>query len=417
MASLKRDASGNYILRFRAGGRGSRFVRRNLGDVSYKDASDRAAKILAEEKTRRAGDPNLTFADLAKEYQKTHSPNIAESSQDRVADTVRVHLKPFFGEMKVDRIRPLDVERFRRLRLDAGAAPATVNREWAILKAIFNRAEAWGLIDRNPIRRGAVKLLPTEGGRLSFFEVEEWGRFISAFDDPSRWEAHVRNVTRLGPVKVGKAAPEERRYGGGRRPDSEATAAYLKLLQSTRPVFETLLLTGSRLGEVLSLTWDAVDLRREIVTFRQQKTRRLKTVPISDDLAAVLKALPRGVGAASVFKRPDGKPFYAMEVQRAFALAKKLSSGIRPTLRLHDLRHTFASWLATRGTPLRTIQELLGHADVRMTIRYAHLAPAHLRAAVETIGTILAESRTNESDDEKIRALNVRLSGNSGEAG
>ena len=416
MPSLKRDASGSYVVRFRVRGRGSREVWRSLGDVSYKEAADRAAKILAEEKARRAGDPNVTFSDLAREYEKTHSPNIAESSQNRVADTVRVHLKPFFGEMKVDAIRPLDVERFRRLRLDAGAAPATVNREWAILKAIFNRAEAWGLIDRNPIRRGAVKLLPTEGGRLSFFEVEEWERFISAFDDPSRWEAHVRNVTRLGPVKVGKAAPEERRYGGGRRPDSEATAAYLKLLQSTRPVFETLLLTGSRLGEVLSLTWDAVDLPREIVTFRQQKTRRLKTVPISNDFSAVLKALPRSVGAASVFKRPDGKPFYSMELQRAFALAKKLS-GIRPTLRLHDLRHTFASWLATRGTPLRTIQELLGHADVRMTIRYAHLAPAHLRAAVETIGTILAESRVNQSDDEKIRALNVRLSGNSGEAG
>lgn len=416
MPSLKRDASGCYVVRFRVGGRGSRFVRRNLGDVPYKEAADRAAKIVAEEKAKRAGDPNLTFADLSKEYQKTHSPNVAESSRGRIEEVVRLRLDPFFGAMKVDGIRPLDVERFRRLRLDAKAAPATVNREWAILKAILNKAEAWGLIDRNPIRRGAVKLLPDERARLAYFEVEEWGKLIAAFDDSSRWEAHVRTVTRLGPVKLGKGSPEERRYGGGRRPDSEATADYLKRLRATRPVLEALLFTGSRLSEILGLTWDAVDLRRELVTFRQKKTRRLKSVPISKDLAEVLKALPRGVGAAPVFTRPDGGAFYPMEVQRAFTLAKKLS-GIRPALRLHDLRHTFASWLATRGTPLRTIQELLGHADIRMTIRYAHLAPAHLRDAVDAIGEILAESRGDSSGDGKIRVRNVRLSGNSGEAG
>ena len=67
-------------------------------------------------------------------------------------------------------------------------------------------------------------------------------------------------------------------------------------------------------------------------------------------------------------------------------MARRLAE-LRAELTPHSLRHTFASWLAIAGTPLRTIQELLGHRDLRMTIRYAHLSPAHLREAVEAIGT------------------------------
>ena len=92
-----------------------------------------------------------------------------------------------------------------------------------------------------------------------------------------------------------------------------------------------------------------------------------------------------------MFTRPDGRPFATIDVQRAFSIARKLS-GIRSELTPHSLRHTFASWLAISGQPLRTIQELLGHADIRMTIRYSHLSPAHLSDAMKTIGRIAEES-------------------------
>lgn len=82
-------------------------------------------------------------------------------------------------------------------------------------------------------------------------------------------------------------------------------------------------------------------------------------------------------GQAPVFTREDGRSFSAIEVQRAFAVARKLS-GIRLALTPHSLRHTFASWLAMSGQPLRTIQELPGHSDIRMTVKYAHLSPTHL---------------------------------------
>lgn len=115
-------------------------------------------------------------------------------------------------------------------------------------------------------------------------------------------------------------------------------------------------------------------------------------VPIAVALREVLLALPRGIGDAAVFVRPDARPLSLTDVQRAFRVAQRLS-GVRPELMLYSIRHTFASWLAIEGQPLRTIQELLGHADVRMTLRYAHLSPSHLKNAVETIGAVEKANR------------------------
>lgn len=201
------------------------------------------------------------------------------------------------------------------------------------------------------------------------------------------WKKHVSNLRKFGPVKLGEAADVPRRYGAGRNPGSEATSEYLTRLRATVPVFKALLYTGSRLNEILSLRWESIDLKRGVLIVAQRKTKKPKVLPISESLRATLEALPAGIGKAYVFTRPDGEPFFDVEVQRAFGVAKKLAR-IRPELTPHSIRHTFASWLAIAGTPLRTIQELLGHADIRMTIKYAHLSPAHLADAVKTIDTL-----------------------------
>lgn len=169
-------------------------------------------------------------------------------------------------------------------------------------------------------------------------------------------------------------------------PFTRTSAEYLQRLRECVPALKALLFTGSRLGEVLSLRWEDVDRRRGVVTIRQQKTKKSKTVPISSGLGEALESVPQGVGNAFVFRRQSGAPIQRHEVQRAFEVAGNMI-GLRAELTPHSVRHTFASWLAIAGTPLRTIQELLGHADLRMTLRYAHLSPAHLRDAVEVIVT------------------------------
>jgi integrase len=355
--------------------------------VSYKEAVTIYKQKLATAAARRGTESHrMTFRTLADAYIETHCPQMSQGASERVKFAIAKNVLPYFGGRLVTSLKPIDVEQYRQKRLGDKAKPGTVNREWAIVKAILNKGEAWGLIERNPIRRGSVPMLPMENERLIFFERKEWDGFISAFENETAWRRYVGQLRTLGPVKLGLAAPDARRYGGGRRPDSDATAEYRERLRATVPVFKALLYTGSRLGEIVGLTWADVDFERGVLSISQEKVRRRKTMPISEGLKTLLLSLRRGVGAAPVFTRPDGSPFPIREVQRAFSVAKRLS-GARKELTPHSIRHTFASWLAIAGTPLRTIQELLGHADIRMTIRYAHLSPAHLRDAVELVGS------------------------------
>ncbi|MCL4808774.1 MAG: site-specific integrase, partial [Thermoanaerobaculia bacterium] len=169
----------------------------------------------------------------------------------------------------------------------------------------------------------------------------------------------------------------------------EEWRAFLVAVESdVRPVFRALLYTGSRLNEVLSLTWADVDLPGRKLTFTMRKVGgRLKTQRMSAALAEVLEALPRGTPGASVFRKADGSPWPDHEVKRRFYRAAK-RAGTRQGLSVHSIRHTFASWLAIDGTPLRTIAELLGHSNVTMTFRYAHLSPAHLQEAVDRVAVV-----------------------------
>jgi integrase len=153
------------------------------------------------------------------------------------------------------------------------------------------------------------------------------------------------------------------------------------------------------LGEILALRWADVDLNRNAVTIVQQKTGKQKVLPIESELRVLLGSVPRGIGQAWVFTKGNAQPFSVIEVQRAFAVARKLS-GIRPALTPHSLRHTFASWLAMSGQPLRTIQELLGHSDVRMTIRYAHLSPTHLAEAMRSVNSMVTAAEIKPASGE-----------------
>jgi integrase len=139
-----------------------------------------------------------------------------------------------------------------------------------------------------------------------------------------------------------------------------------------------------RLGEIVTLTWSAVDLKRDVITIHQHKTRSPKSLPICVPLRAMLISLAPGVGNALVFRKPDGSAFYALEVQRAFALACKLS-GVNAALSVHSIRHTVGLWLTIAVHPERHVAEVLGHSLRSVTRRYAHLAKGSLRLVIDDL--------------------------------
>ncbi len=144
--------------------------------------------------------------------------------------------------------------------------------------------------------------------------------------------------------------------------------------------FLTALRTGLRAGELFALRWEDVDTKKRRIEVRQNWTHGVlvtpksghgRSLPMTPELASALDALPRK--APLVFPYRKGGYLDGNKVKRTFWRCTRLA-GV-PRIAFHDLRHSFASQLVMAGVPLKAVQELLGHADIKTTQRYAHLSP------------------------------------------
>ena len=245
-------------------------------------------------------------------------------------------VKAAFPGRRLGEISPFDLERYKRTRIEAGVT-VLVNRELAVLRALYNRAREWGKYEGdNPAAR--VKPLRESPGRLRFLEHEEEEQLLAPAAEPFRTM-----------VLVG-------------------------------------VYTGLRLrSEALTLRWVDVDLIRGLVTVQAAyaKSGKTRSVPLNRPLRAALAALRQRapVDAEYVFARPGGRPYRS--IRTAFQTACRTAGlkGVTP----HVLRHTFASRLAMAGVDPRTIQDLGGWASLGMVQRYTHLSPTHKAEAVERI--------------------------------
>lgn len=150
-----------------------------------------------------------------------------------------------------------------------------------------------------------------------------------------------------------------------------------------------------RKEEILSLEWDKhVDLRHGFILLDVTKNGDRREIPINQTLRETLQGIVRRIDSPYVFIDGDGKRF--KDVKRSFPSACK-KAGIKD-FRFHDLRHTFASHLIMAGIDITTVKELLGHKTLTMTLRYAHLAPAHKVKAVE----VLQEAMSGKSTIQKL---------------
>jgi integrase len=149
--------------------------------------------------------------------------------------------------------------------------------------------------------------------------------------------------------------------------------------------------------------YNSLDLKRDLVTIYQHKTRNAKTLPISSAFRALLLALSPGVGNALVFRKVDGCAFSAMEIQRAFDVALRLAN-LRKDVSVHSIRHTVGSWLAIAGHTERYVAEVLGHSLQTVTRRYSHLSGGSLRPVVEDIVSIERHGFPKSDDSLSVRA-------------
>jgi integrase len=157
------------------------------------------------------------------------------------------------------------------------------------------------------------------------------------------------------------------------------------------------LFTGLRAGECSALTWADVDMEGGRIFVKDTKNKRNRHAFITDEVRVMLSARAAGQGKAErVFPGPKGGNGFNRH-WHSFSQAVKalgLNDGVsdrRQRLVLHSLRHSFASWLVMKGTPLYTVSKLMGHSSIRMTERYAHLAPDTQRAAAMELEGIFSQ--------------------------
>ena len=148
----------------------------------------------------------------------------------------------------------------------------------------------------------------------------------------------------------------------------------------TRDLITFLIYTGCRKGEALNLKWDDVDLKNGIIAIKGTKTKYDRYIPISEALRGVLERIERNQDSFYVFNNNGAK---IGDFKRSFHTACR-NAGLKD-LRIHDLRHVFASKMVMNGTSLYITGELLGHSTTQMTKRYSHLVPDTLKKAVDEV--------------------------------
>ena len=272
----------------------------------------------------------IKFKDFAKIYLESYSkPN--KKSWQRDEASIK-HLKRSFGGKYLFEISSLNIENYKRKRIEEKAMPGTIDKELGCLKHIFVKAKEWGKIKENPAVK--VKLLRIDNARLRYLEEEEIKKLVNACSD------HLK------------------------------------------PIVIVALLTGMRRGEVLNLKWRDIDFNQNVIYLLNTKNGERRVVYMNEIVYTTLIGVKRREDSPYVFCKKDGKPYGNLRKSFATALEK---AGIKD-FHFHDLRHSFGSQLAMKGYPLQAIQKLMGHKSIRMTQRYAHLSPTYERGIVDDFG-------------------------------
>lgn len=338
----QRATSMTFYLRYADTRRRGREIRLGrLGDVTVDQARKKAEQLKAS--ISLGADP---MADLAR---RRAVPTLAEFARDRYLPFVEENLRsasdieaylrkrilPAVGRKALDEITQDDIVTLRRRLIDDGLAPATVNRHLATVRRMFNLAARWELYEgKNP---AASPNMLRETGRDAYLDAAQTQALFRALADDH----------------------------------SEDSAAALALIA----------VTGARKNEVLHARWEHVDLGRCMLTVPLSKSGRPRHIALSPHAVQVLRlqAAKRTDDHPFVFPSSRGPNLPLEDVRRAWTRVTK-AAGLPAGLRVHDLRHSFASVLANVGTPLNEIGVLLGHRQMSTTLRYAHHAPQRLVA-------------------------------------
>lgn len=334
--------------------------------VTLEAARARARRKLTEADEHGAplqllkGKPRqLTWGAFLADHYKPHLLATAKAGAATAAA-----LEAQFGhldETPLASISRADFDAFKASRLKAKIKPATVNRDLDRIKAALAQAVIWEMLEANPLA-GVKRIKRDIEQRIRYLTKDEEGSLRSALE------------AREAKAKARRESGDAWRAERGHEPLGPIFGYSDHLL----PMTLLALNTGLRRGELTQLKWADIDLDGKRLTVRAgyAKSGKARHIPLNSEAVLILHTYRKQ-------HTGKGELFSVTSVKTAWAGLMKEAKIIG--FRFHDLRHSFASKLVMRGIDLNTVRELLGHGDIAMTLRYAHLAPEHKAAAVEAL--------------------------------
>jgi|Deesub1362A_J573_1020465.scaffolds.fasta_scaffold00319_19 integrase len=271
----------------------------------------------------------ILFKELVEKYMATHA-----KSRDHY--TVK-RLLPEFGHLALSEITTELAAEYRSKRLKE-VKPATVYQELSLMRRMFNVArKEWKWVKDNPVADLSFSV-GNSNARDRWLTIEEENRLLSCAERP-RW---------------------------------------------LKPLLIVALHTGMRKGEILNLRWQDIDFTRKTLTVQRSKNGQKRGIPMSELLTNTLKEFRQNTKVIDI----SGRVFPISDRSLRVAFAKALKKAGIQDFKFHDLRHTFATRLVQAGVDLYTVQQLLGHKTIAMTMRYSHHCPESLRPGITVLDNL-----------------------------
>ena len=343
----------SFVVQYRAGRRPRRMSLGPSTVLTCDQARTRAITIIAAVKNgedpaavRAANRNAATVSDLAERFDKEHiAVRLKASTAKEYRGNLRRFILPALGRLAVPEITRADVAKFHH---DLRHIPYQANRCLEVVSKMFVLAEMWGLRPDGSNPRKHIRKYPEEKRE----------RFLSAAE-----------LRRIGDVL------REMEIEGIELPSAILAARML-------------ILTGCRLGEIMSLKWEYVDFDEHALRLPDSKSGK-KTVHLGTPAVECLQTAQRIHGNPWVIT--GTLPGKSLSDMQPFWQRTRARAGLKD-VRIHDLRHTFASTAVASGQGLPMIGKLLGHTQVQTTARYAHLAADPVRSAADSVATSLREA-------------------------
>ena len=337
------NAIPTFYLRYKSNG-ASKYDR--LGSI--KDLTLAQARNLATlRKAEHASEPKqdaeakavqgaITLEDFMHDHYMPHAKN-QKRSWLRDDQLFRLRIAPRFGHLPLKSITRYEVQKFHNDLAKEGLSPASADHHVKLMRRVLNVAIQWDMLEKNVLKN--IPLLMVDNQVENYLKEDQLLRLVEAL-----------------------------------RTDANRPVCHILMF---------LLSTGSRLNETIQAKWSQVDTENGVwrIPASNSKSKRTRSVPLNDSALWVLEQAKLQGEFECIFANPEtGKPF--VTITRVWYRIRK-QVGIT-NLRIHDLRHSFASLLVSGGRSLYEVQQILGHSDPKVTMRYAHLSTKALQAAASS---------------------------------